>query len=115
MNVTFKNSAIILSSLILAACGSSDESASQSDEHAHSLLISQINSDALSVLEEGEAEALDTYTNDTGTQLTLSGNGEVAAAFSPTVGEVLFVVAHHEEGGLVKKNMNCQKWCQLLA
>ena len=60
MKVTLKNSAIILSSLILAACGSdSDDHSDAHEEHEHALMISQQNTTALSFLEEGAAENLD--------------------------------------------------------
>ena len=100
MNLMLKTSGILLSSLLLAACGSdSDDHSDAHEEHAHSLLISQTNTDLLSVLEEGEAENLETGASNNGAQLLLADNGEIAAVFSATPGAVEFVVAHHEEEG----------------
>jgi hypothetical protein len=100
MKVILKNSVIILSSLILAACGSSDNSASNAveEEHSHSLLISQIDSPTLSVLEEGTAENLDDDAQGGVQKLLLADNGEAAAIV--TAGSVEFVAAHHEEEGV---------------
>jgi hypothetical protein len=83
--------------LLLTGCGGSGSSSTTTtgDEHAHSALISQINSDALSVLEEGEAENLETAASANGATLLLADNGEAAAII--TTGAVQFVAAHHEE------------------
>ncbi len=98
MNTLFKVSALTVSSLLLAACGSSSDSDSHSDdvhaEHAHSLLISQANSDALSVLEEGQAESLAGTAAANGAQLLLADSGEAAAVI--TAGSVQFVFVHEE-------------------
>jgi len=98
MNTLLKVSALTVSSLLLAACGSSSDSDSHSDdvhaEHAHSLLISQANSDALSVLEEGQAESLTDTAAANGAQLLLADSGEAAAVI--TSGSVQFVFVHEE-------------------
>lgn len=95
MNTMFRNSGILLSTLILAACGSDDHHSDDHDEHAHSLMISQQSTTALSFLEEGSAESLAQAAADTGAQLLLSSTGEQAAVI--TSGQVQFVSAHHEE------------------
>ena len=96
MKVTLTNSAIILSSLILAACGSdSDDHSDAHEEHEHALMISQQNTTALSFLEEGAAENLDDAAAANGAALLLSNTGEHAAII--TAGQVQFVVAHLEE------------------
>jgi hypothetical protein len=96
MKVTLKNSAIILSSLILAACGSdSDDHSDAHEEHEHALMISQQYTTALSFLEEGAAENLDDAAAANGAALLLSNTGEHAAII--TAGQVQFVAAHLEE------------------
>jgi hypothetical protein len=98
MNITFKSSAIILSSLLLAACGSSSGSGSSSsddEEHGHDVLISQQNTDTLSVLEEGEAESLAGSAAANSAELLLSNLGEQAAVI--TAGSVQFVFSHDED------------------
>jgi hypothetical protein len=97
MKVILKNSAIILSSLILAACGSSDNSAINAleEEHGHEMMISQQSTDTLSFLEEGNAEALDDTAAANNAALLLSNTGEQAAII--TTGAVQFVAVHLEE------------------
>ena len=98
MKVTFKNSAIVFASLILAACGSSDNASSDDEhEHEHTLLISHQESVALSVLDEGVAESLgvDKVAEAYAAELLLSNTGEQAAVI--TANKVQFVAAHHEE------------------
>ena len=97
MNSILKNSGILLSTLILAACGSDDDHShgDAHDEHEHSLMISQQNTTALSFLEEGTAENLDDAAAANGARLILSNTGEQAAI--ETAGQVQFVAAHHEE------------------
>lgn len=96
-------SGIVASTLLLTACGSDDDSSSPSSNngghghegHQHSLMISQTNTDALSFLEEGNAEALDESAAANGAQLLLSNSGEQAAII--TSGTVQFIAAHHED------------------
>jgi len=84
--------------LLLTGCGSSSNSTTATEEeHAHSALISQANTTALSVLEEGTAENLEDAAAANGAQLLLAANGEAAAII--TAGSVQFVAAHHEEEG----------------
>ncbi len=99
MKSLVKFSGIFTSTLLLAACGSDDSSSSNGhdahEEHAHSLMITQSNTDALSFLEEGTAESLDETAAANGAQLLLSNSGEQAAIV--TAGMVQFIAAHHEE------------------
>lgn len=98
MKSVFKFSGIVASAALLAACGSDDSSDSSHDaheEHAHSVMISQINTDTLSFLEEGEAESLSDSAAANAAQLLLSDSGEAAAII--TDGAVQFIAAHHEE------------------
>jgi len=98
MNSILKNSGILLSTLILAACGSDDDHShgDAHDEHEHNLLISQADSNALSVLEEGTPESLDDTASGNVQSMLLANNGEIAAVLS--AGTVDFVVVHeHEE------------------
>lgn len=96
MNSTLKTSGILLSSLLLAACGSdSDDHSDAHEEHGHALMISQQNTTVLSFLEEGEAENLADAAAANGAALLLSNIGEHAAII--TAGQVQFVAAHLEE------------------
>lgn len=98
MNSILKNSGILLSTLILAACGSDDDHShgDAHDEHEHNLLISQADSNVLSVLEEGTPESLDDTASGNVQSMLLANNGEIAAVLS--AGTVDFVVVHeHEE------------------
>lgn len=94
-----KISALATSALLLTACGSDDDSSSDShdahEEHAHALMISQTNSAALSFLEEDELEGLDTDAAANAATLLLSDTGESAAVI--TANAVQFVAEHHEE------------------
>jgi len=103
MNTPFsvlKISAFVTSTLLLSACidddnDSSDHAHDSHEDHAHSLMITQANTDALSVLEEGEAESLGETAAANGATLLLSNTGEQAAIV--TAGTVQFVATHHEE------------------
>lgn len=95
---TLKMAALAASTVLLTACFDSDDNDTTADEHedhAHSLLISQTSTTALSVLEEGEAENLEDSAAANGATLLLADNGEAAAIV--TSGAVEFVAAHHEE------------------
>ncbi|EAT11021.1 hypothetical protein [Bermanella marisrubri] len=92
--------AVAVSSLLLAACGGSDDNDNHDhDEHEHdhefSVLVSQTGTDTLSLLEEGELEALDDAAAGNGAQLVLSDNGAYAAVLANTT--VNFVHGLHEE------------------
>lgn len=95
---TLKMATLAASTVLLTACFDSDDNDTPADEHedhAHSLLISQTNTTALSVLEEGTAENLEDSAAANGATLLLADNGEAAAII--TTGAVEFVAAHHEE------------------
>lgn len=97
MNIQYKIGAFTVASLLLCACGSDSGSSSSPAEesHEHSLMISQTNTDVLSVLEEGAAESLTDTAAANGAELLLSDNGEAAAII--TASSVQFVATHHEE------------------
>ena len=87
---------ISAATMLLSACGGSGSSSTPiAEEHEHSVFISQSNTTALSVLEEGTAENLEDAASANGATLLLAGNGEAAAII--TTGSVQFVAAHHEE------------------
>ena len=73
--------AIAAASFLLSACGSDSSPAKIAEEHEHALLISQANTDYLSVLEEGEAESLAESALGNAAELLLADNGELAAAY----------------------------------
>lgn len=94
--------AVAVSSLLLAACGGSDDdNDNHGDEHDHdhghesSVLVSQSGTTTLSLLEEGDLEALDDAAAGNGAQLVLSDNGAYAAVLANTT--VNFVHGLHEE------------------
>ncbi len=97
MNTLYKIAALSVAASFLSACGSSSSSTSSASEesHEHSLMITQTNTDALSVLEEGTAESLADPAAANGAQLLLSDNGEAAAIINAA--SVQFIAAHHEE------------------
>ena len=97
MNTLYKIAALSVAASLLSACGSSSSTTTSVSEesHEHALMISQSNSDALSVLEEGTAEALAGSTAANGAQLLLSDSGEEVAIISTST--VQFLAAHHEE------------------
>lgn len=96
MNNMFKKGSVVLSVALLAACGSDDHDHSEAHhDHGSALLISE-NDGRLTVLEEGETDALTGSTFSSGANLLLATNGEMAAAIS--AGALEFIVAHHEEG-----------------
>ena len=99
MNSFLKNSGILLSTLILAACGSDDDHSHGGDEHAHddALFISQSDTTALSVLEEGVPANLEAAAAVNGASLLLSSTGEQVAII--TDGQVQFAAHHEEEEG----------------
>ena len=96
MNIQYKIGALTVASLLLCACGSSTTTTSVSEEsHEHALIISQNNTDALSVLEVGTAESLAGTAAANGAQLLLSDSGEEVAIINTST--VQFLAAHHEE------------------
>ena len=97
MNTLYKIAALSVAASLLGACGSSSSTTTSVSEesHEHALMISQSNSDALSVLEEGTAEALADSAAANGAQLLLSDSGEQVAIIN--TGTVQFLTAHHEE------------------
>jgi len=98
MKLLQQTSLVMLVGLI-SACGSSDNNGSGSGHEEHSLkvLVSQQNSAGLSLLEEGELEALAGSLAGNAASLLLADNGEFAAALSTS--QVNFIHgAEHEEG-----------------
>ena len=97
MNTLYKIAALSVAASLLGACGSSSSTTSSVSEesHEHALMISQSNSDALSVLEEGTAEALADSAANNGAHLLLSDSGEQVAIINTST--VQFLAAHHEE------------------
>ncbi len=98
MKLLQQTSLVMLAGLI-SACGSSDNSSSATghEEHGHKILVSQVNSDSLSLVHEGVLEAQDGNVAGNGAIILLSGNGEFAATVS--AGMVNFVHGgEHEEG-----------------
>lgn len=94
--------AVAVASLLLAACGGSDDdNDNHDDEHDHdhghesSVLVSQKDSPILSLLEEDELEALDDTAAGNVTNLVLSDDGAYAAVLSTS--SVEFVHGLHEE------------------
>lgn len=105
MNSRLKTTSLFITSIALAACGSSSNKSNPSDDsghshegHSHSVVITQINSTQLSFLEEGAPEAIANVGSAGGT-LLLSNSGEQAAIF--TTSTVNFLMSHdeHEEDG----------------
>lgn len=99
MNKNLNNSFLLLTSMALVACGgdSSDDNndnAGEEHEHEHSALVTQQNSAALSVLEEGAPESI-TDLQANGASLLLASTGEHAAII--TDGLVQFIESHSEE------------------
>lgn len=96
MNLMLKTSGILLSSLLLAACGSSSDDHADEHDHEVSVLISQSTDyEGLSMLEEGETHNLPGSALSYSAELLLANNGEFAAALEG--GAVEFVDGHHEE------------------
>ncbi|WP_396587882.1 hypothetical protein [Bermanella sp. R86510] len=91
---------VSIAALTLTACGSSsdnDDTHSHDEDHDHefSVLVSQSNTDTLSLLEEGELEALDTAAAGNGASLVLSENGAYAAVLANNT--IKFVHGLHED------------------
>lgn len=103
MNTPFsvlKISALVTTTLLLSACIDDDNDSSEHphdshEDHAHSLMITQASTDALSVLEEGEPESLSETAAANAATLLLSNTGEQAAIVTAATAQ--FVMAHHEE------------------
>jgi len=97
---TFKQNLlwVSLTAVALTGCGSSsDDHDDNHDEHDHesSILVSQNGTTTLSLLEEGELEALDDAAAGNGASLVLSETGAYAAVLAGST--VNFVHGLHEE------------------
>ena len=92
---------ISITALALTACGgsssSSSDDTSEADEHDHefSILVAQNNTSTLSLLEEGELEALDDAAAGNGATLVLGETGAYAAVLANNT--INFVHGLHEE------------------
>jgi hypothetical protein len=95
---------VSIATLALTACGggsssnnNSNSNSSDGDEHDHesSVLVSQSNTTTLSLLEEGELEALEDAAAGNGATLVLSETGAFAAVLSS--GTVNFVHGLHDD------------------
>ncbi|GAA6134737.1 hypothetical protein NBRC116188_15260 [Oceaniserpentilla sp. 4NH20-0058] len=91
---------VSIATLALTGCGSSDDSNNEiDDEHEHdheiSILVSQANTSTLSLLEEGELEALDDAAADNSATLVLSQTGAYSAVLASDT--VNFVHGLHED------------------
>jgi hypothetical protein len=93
---------ISITTLALTACGgdsssSSSDNAGKADEHDHefSILVAQNSTDTLSLLEEGELEALDAAAAGNGATLVLGETGAYAAVLANNT--VKFVHGLHDE------------------
>ncbi len=99
MKLLQQTSLVMLAGLI-SACGSSDDTAAPADEHeehGHKILVSQTNSDSLSLVHEGELEAQDGNVAGNGATILLSGNGEFAATVSAGIVNFVHGGEHEEE------------------
>lgn len=84
MKVCIENASRLLATgflaSILAACGGSDSSSDDEHEHEHgSLLISQLNSNSVSIVDEGQLESFEDSLTFTSAMFVRSDNGEFAA------------------------------------
>jgi hypothetical protein len=91
---------ISITTLALTACGgdsSSSDNTSAADEHDHefSILVTQNNTSTLSLLEEGELEALDDAAAGNGATLVLGETGAYAAVLANNT--INFVHGLHDE------------------
>jgi hypothetical protein len=91
---------ISITTLALTACGgdsSSSDNAGKADEHDHefSILVAQNTTDTLSLLEEGELEALNAAAAGNGATLVLGETGAYAAVLANNI--VKFVHGLHDE------------------
>jgi hypothetical protein len=93
---------ISITALALTACGgssssSSSDDTSEADEHDHefSILVAQNNTSTLSLLEEGELEALDDAAAGNGATLVLGETGAYAAVLANNT--INFVHGLHDE------------------
>jgi hypothetical protein len=92
---------ISITTLALTACGgsssSSSDNISEKDEHDHefSILVAQDTTDTLSLLEEGELEALDDAAAGNGATLVLGETGAYAAVLANNT--INFVHGLHDE------------------
>ena len=101
MKLLQQTSLVMLAGLI-SACGSSDNNSSGEghEEHGLKILVSQQNSDGLSLLEEGELEALAGNLAGNGASLLLADNGEFAAALSTNQVNFIHGAEHEEEAAV---------------
>lgn len=90
---------VSITTLALTACGgsSSSDDTSEADEHDHefSILVAQNNTSTLSLLEEGELEALDDAAAGNGATLVLAETGAYAAVLANNT--INFVHGLHDE------------------
>lgn len=98
---TFKQNLlwVSLTAVALTGCGSSSDDHNDHEDHDHehefSILVSQANTTTLSLLEEGELEALDDAAAGNGASLVLSKTGAYSAVLAN--GTVNFVHGLHED------------------
>jgi hypothetical protein len=94
---------ISITTLALTACGggggSSNDNISEKDEHDHefSILVAQDSTSTLSLLEEGELEALDDAAAGIGATLVLGETGAYAAVLASNTNTINFVHGLHDE------------------
>lgn len=93
---------ISITALALTGCGgssssSSDDEVTEEHEHESSILISQTSTDTLSLLEDGELEALEGATAGNGATLVLGESGAYAAALNSSESIVNFIHGLHDE------------------
>jgi len=102
MKLLQQTSLVMLAGLI-SACGSSSDnnnSGAGHEEHSLKILVSQQNSAGLSLLEEGELEALEGNLPGNDASLLLADNGEFAAALSTNQVNFIHGAEHEEEAAV---------------